>query len=229
MFNLFAEMITYPFIMRALIVGTLVSLCAALLGVSLVLKRYSMIGDCLSHVAFGAMAIALVLGTAPLTVGIPIVVLSAFMILRLSENGKMKGDAVIALISSSALAIGVMSISIKSGMNTDICNYMFGSILAMSHSDVHLSIILSIIVLIKAVASELYGKTVLIASGGIDSAEEAYSRIKSGANLVQIYTSFIFKGPSIAKRINEGILKLLKEDNFASIGEAVGCEIKNKI
>ena len=148
MFNLFAEMITYPFIMRALIVGTLVSLCAALLGVSLVLKRYSMIGDCLSHVAFGAMAIALVLGTAPLTVGIPIVVLSAFMILRLSENGKMKGDAVIALISSSALAIGVMSISIKSGMNTDICNYMFGSILAMSHSDVHLSIVLSIIVLI---------------------------------------------------------------------------------
>ena len=83
--------------------------------------------------------------------------------------------------------------------------------------------------LFKAVASELYGKTVLIASGGIDSAEEAYSRIKSGANLVQIYTSFIFKGPSIAKRINEGILKLLKEDNFASIGEAVGCEIKNKI
>ena len=83
--------------------------------------------------------------------------------------------------------------------------------------------------LFKAVASELYGKTVLIASGGIDSAEEAYARIKSGANLVQIYTSFIFKGPSIAKRINEGILKLLKEDNFASIGEAVGCEIKNKI
>ena len=82
--------------------------------------------------------------------------------------------------------------------------------------------------LFSAVASELYGKTVLIASGGIDSAEEAYARIKSGANLVQIYTSFIFKGPSIAKRINEGILKLLKENNFASIGEAVGCEIKNK-
>ncbi len=83
--------------------------------------------------------------------------------------------------------------------------------------------------LFSAVASELYGKTVLIASGGIDSAEEAYARIKSGANLVQIYTSFIFKGPNIAKQINEGILKLLKEDNFASISEAVGCDIKNKI
>lgn len=148
MFNVFAEMVTYPFIMRALIVGTLVSLCAALLGVSLVLKRYSMIGDCLSHVAFGSMAIALVVGAAPLTIGIPIVVLSAFMILRLSENGKIKGDAAIALISSSALAIGVMAVSVTSGMNTDICNYMFGSILAMSRSDVQLSIILSIIVLI---------------------------------------------------------------------------------
>ncbi len=148
MFNTVLEMITYPFIMRAIIVGTLVSLCAALLGASLVLKRYSMIGDCLSHVAFGSMAIALVLGAAPLKIGLPVVVFAAFMILRLSENGKLKGDALIALISSSALAIGVMAVSIKSGMNTDICNYMFGSILAMSRSDVQLSIALSIIVLI---------------------------------------------------------------------------------
>jgi len=83
--------------------------------------------------------------------------------------------------------------------------------------------------LFAQVARELFGRTILISCGGIDSAEEAYARIKSGANLVQIYTSFIFKGPNIAKQINEGILKLLKEDNFASISEAVGCDIKNKI
>ena len=80
----------------------------------------------------------------------------------------------------------------------------------------------------KAVADELFGKAVLIASGGIDSGEEAYKRIKMGANLVQIYTAFIYKGPGIASQINSKIIELLKNDNFANISEAVGCEIKNK-
>lgn len=147
MINTLIEMFSYTFLVRAVIVGLLVSLCASLLGVSLVLKRYSMIGDGLSHVGFGALAIATAMNAAPLAVSIPVVVLAAFLLLRLSDNSKIKGDAAIALISTSALAIGVIVVSMTTGMNTDVCNYMFGSILAMSKSDVKLSISLSIVVL----------------------------------------------------------------------------------
>lgn len=147
MFNVLAEMLTYPFLTRAIVVGTLISLCAALLGVSLVLKRYSMIGDGLSHVGFGTLAIATALNIAPLKLTIPVVVVAAFFLLRLSENSKIKGDAAIALISSGSLAIGVMTVSLTTGMNTDVCNYLFGSILALSESDAKLSIVLSVMVL----------------------------------------------------------------------------------
>ena len=139
------EMLSYPFLVRALVVGVLVSLCASLLGVSLVLKRYSMIGDGLSHVGFGALAIATAFNLAPLAV--PVVVVAAFLLLRLSQSGKLKGDAAIALLSSSALAIGVMTVSVTSGMNTDVNNYMFGSILSLSSADLRLSLILSAAVL----------------------------------------------------------------------------------
>ncbi len=141
------SMLSYPFMVRALIVGALVALCASLLGVPLVLKRYSMIGDGLSHVGFGALAVAAALGLAPLAVAIPVVVLAAFLLLRISENGKVKGDAAIALISTSALAIGVVVVSMTSGMTTDVSSYMFGSVLAMSDADVALSIPLSLAVL----------------------------------------------------------------------------------
>ncbi|MDR2535550.1 MAG: metal ABC transporter permease [Treponema sp.] len=145
--EILGEMFSYTFLVRAVIVGLLVSLCASLLGVSLVLKRYSMIGDGLSHVGFGALALAAALNMAPLTVSIPIVVLAAFLLLRLSENSPIKGDAAIALISTASLALGVVIISMTTGMNTDVCNYLFGSILAMSKADVYLSITLSVIVL----------------------------------------------------------------------------------
>ena len=148
MIDILIEMFSYNFLVRAVIVGLLVSLCAALLGVSLVLKRYSMIGDGLSHVGFGTLAVATAMNAAPLTVSIPIVVLAAFLLLRISENSKIKGDAAIALISTSSLAIGVIVISLTTGMNTDVCNYMFGSILAMSKDDVTLSIALAVVVLI---------------------------------------------------------------------------------
>jgi zinc transport system permease protein len=148
MIETLTEMFSYTFLARAVIVGLLVSLCAALLGVSLVLKRYSMIGDGLSHVGFATLAIATAMNAAPLTVSIPVVVATAFLLLRISENSKIKGDAAIALISTSALAIGVVVISLTTGMNTDVCNYMFGSILAMSKDDVTLSIVLGIVVLV---------------------------------------------------------------------------------
>lgn len=149
--EIIAEMFSAPVLVRALIVGVLVSLCAALLGVSLVLKRYSMIGDGLSHVGFGALAVATVMNLAPMVVAIPVVILAAFLLLRLSSNGKIKGDAAIALISTSALAIGVMAVSMSSGMNVDINSYLFGSIISVSGSDVVISVILALAVLLMFV------------------------------------------------------------------------------
>jgi zinc transport system permease protein len=152
LFGLIREMFSYPFMARAFVVGLMVSLCASLLGVSLVLKRYSMIGDGLSHVGFGALALAMALNTAPMAVAMPVVIAAAFLLLRISENSRIRGDAAIALISSSSLAIGVMIISMKTGMNADVCNYMFGSILSMSKSDVRLSVALSSLVLFLYIA-----------------------------------------------------------------------------
>lgn len=146
--NEIINMLSYHFMQRALIVGILVSLCAALLGVSLVLKRFSMIGDGLSHVGFGALAIASAFNLAPLAVSVPTVVAAAIVLLRLRNNGKLKGDAAIALISSSALAIGVVTVSVTSGMNTEVSSYMFGSILSLSRGDAILSAVLSAAVLV---------------------------------------------------------------------------------
>lgn len=142
------SMFSYEFMVRALIVGIPVALCSALLGVSLVLKRYSMIGDGLSHVGFGALAVASAFNWAPLPVAIPIVVLAAFLLLRLSENSKINGDSAIAIISSSALAIGVTVATMQKGMNTDISNYLFGSIVATSDFDAILSVLLSAVVIV---------------------------------------------------------------------------------
>lgn len=148
MLNTIRELLSYTFIQRALVVGILVSICAALLGVSLVLKRYSMIGDGLSHVGFGSLAVATAMNWAPLEFSIPVVVVAAFFLLRISENSKIKGDAAIGLITTSSLAIGIMFISMTTGMTTDVYSYMFGSILVMNGSDVRLSLILSAVVVI---------------------------------------------------------------------------------
>ncbi len=139
---------SYPFMQRALIAGVLVSLCAALLGVSLVLKRYSMIGDGLSHVSFGALAIAVALGVTPLYFSIPVVILAAFFLLRMASHPRWNSDAAIAVMSASALAVGIIVISQTTGMTTDVDNYMFGSVLAMTEADVVLSVALCIAVLV---------------------------------------------------------------------------------
>ncbi len=141
------NMLSYHFMQRALIVGVLVSLCAALLGVSLVLKRFSMIGDGLSHVGFGALAVASALGLAPLAVAVPVVVAAAVFLLRLRKSSRVKGDAAIAIISSSALSIGVITVSLTTGMNTEVSSYMFGSVLSLSRGDAVLSVVLSLAVL----------------------------------------------------------------------------------
>ena len=144
--SLLFEMLNYPFMVRAIVVGCLVSLCASLLGTSLVLKRYSMIGDGLSHVGFASLAIAYAFHMAPISVSIPVCIIAAFFLLQIKDSSRIKGDSATALLCSGALAIGVMTISLTTGMNTDVCNYMFGSILAMSAADVKLSGILSLVV-----------------------------------------------------------------------------------
>lgn len=145
--GLLQEMFSYPFLVRAMIGGICISLCASLLGVSLVLKRYSMIGDGLSHVSFGALSIAVAFNWAPLAVSIPVVVAAAVLLLRITGNGKIKSDAAIAMISAGSLAIGIIVTSLTTGMTTDVSSYMFGSILAMSREDMYLSVVLSVIVL----------------------------------------------------------------------------------
>ena len=147
MINDLLEMFSYSFMIRAFIVGLLISLCASLIGVSLVLRRNSMIGDGLSHVGFGAFAIATIFGLAPLEFSIPIVIVVSFLILRLNDSSKIHGDSMIALISASSLAIGTVAISVT-GVNTDINSYLFGSILSINQTDVIVSIILSIIVVL---------------------------------------------------------------------------------
>ena len=146
--NLLLSMLSYPFIVRAFVVGILVSLCASLLGVSLVLKRYSMIGDGLSHVSFGALAVAVACGFSPLWFSIPVVVAAAFVLLRVAERSRVSADALIAVFSASALSVGILVTSLTTGMTTDVDSYLFGSILAMSRSDVALSVTLTLAVLV---------------------------------------------------------------------------------
>jgi len=151
------EYLSYPFVQYALIVGVLVALCSSLLGVTLVLKRFSFIGDGLSHVAFGAMAIAAVLKmTNDMPLVMIITVLSAVLLLRTGQNAKIKGDAAIAMISVSALAVGYLLMNIfskSSNLSGDVCTTLFGStsILTLSKAEVALCIILSVLVVITFV------------------------------------------------------------------------------
>lgn len=134
-------------LLPAIIGGTAVTLCSSLLGVTLVLKKYSMIGDGLSHIGYGALSVAAVMNLAPLKVALPVVVICAFILLRLSESDKLPGDSAIALFSTTALAIGIL-VSSKAGLTNDVSHYMFGSILAMNKGDVILSVAISVIVIL---------------------------------------------------------------------------------
>lgn len=141
------QILSYPFARRAIIAGLLLSVSAALLGVNLVLKRFSMLGDGLSHVSFGAAAIGLAGGVAPLQFSIPIVIIAAFLLLRLKNNSKINGDAATAIVSSSALAVGITVATLTTGMNTDITGYMFGSILALSKGDVIIAAVCGVLII----------------------------------------------------------------------------------
>lgn len=154
MFETLVDYLSYPFVQYAVITGILISLCSSLFGVTLVLKRFSFIGDGLSHVAFGAVAIATVLNiTNNMLVVLPVTILCAVLLLRAGDSSKIKGDAAIAMLSVGTLALGYLLMNIfstSSNVAGDVCSTLFGStsILTLNSADVTLCVVISIIVII---------------------------------------------------------------------------------
>ena len=189
MVEIIKEMMSFTFIQRAILVGTLISVCAALLGVNLVLKRYSMIGDGLSHVGFGIMTVCAAFGYAtPLYIALPGVAICAIVLLKIGNEKKIKSDSAIALISSTALAIGVAVTSVTTGMNTDVCNFMFGSVLNISKSDVTLSIIVSIIVGLLFI---VYYRKLFSVTFDEEFAMASGLKVKRYTNIIAVLTALI--------------------------------------
>ncbi len=146
-----AEILSYSFIQRALIAGSLIGLLCSVLGVFLVLRRLSLIGDGLAHVTFGSVALALLLGSAPAFVtvaAIPLVLLSSLGILKLTEKARIYGDAAIGIVSSLGIAIGIVLASVAGGFNVDLFSYLFGNILAIGNADMIVAAILFVVVMV---------------------------------------------------------------------------------
>lgn len=139
------NLLSYTFMQRAILCGIAISFSAALIGVILILKNYSMIGHGLGEVGFAALALAVALNLPPITLSIPLVIIAAIIIMIISQKKEESADVIIALVATGALAIGVIITSFTSGFGTDSYNYMFGSILAMNKSDVILSVILTLL------------------------------------------------------------------------------------
>lgn len=180
------SLLSYPFMTRALVTGTAISFCAALLGVILVLKRYSMIGHGLADVAFCAVSLAVALGLSPtqhIFVTLPVVVVASFIIMSLTRRGG-KGDVAIGMVSTGALSLGIIITSLSNGFNVDVYNYMFGSILASSDYDMYMSIILVLVVLIMF--SLFYNRLFLI------TYDESFAQASGiNVNFYQFLISFL--------------------------------------
>lgn len=189
-----AQYFSYPFVRYALVVGVLIALCSSVLGVTLVLRRFSFIGDGLSHVAFGAMAVAAVVGLSNrMLIVLPITVLAAVLLLCVGRNSRLKGDASIAVISVGALAVGYLLMSLFSpsaNVSGDVCGTLFGSvaILTLSSFDVWLCVILSVLVL--GVFALTYHKIFAVT---FDESFAASSGVRVGAYnlLVAVITAVI--------------------------------------
>lgn len=158
------EMLGYGFIQRALLAGTLIGLLCSVLGVFLVLRRFSLIGDGLAHCTFGSVALSLFLGVAPGYVtlsAIPLVLLAAIGILWLSENSRIAGDAAIGIVSALGIAGGVILASLAGGFNVDLFSYLFGSILAIGNDDLLLAAILcgSVLLVVVLFYRDLFAVT----------------------------------------------------------------------
>lgn len=146
------NLLSYTFMQRAILCGIAISFSAALIGVILTLKNYSMIGHGLGEIGFAALALAVALNLQPIAVSIPIVIISAIIIMFISQKKGESADIIIALVATGALAVGVIITSFTSGFGTDSYNYMFGSILAMNQGDVILSIILTVLSIVIYIA-----------------------------------------------------------------------------
>jgi len=176
------EFFRYGFLQRALIAGSFIGILCSTLGVFLVLRRFSLIGDGLAHATFGSVALALLLKMSPLYVSIPIVMVCSVGILRLTERARLYGDAAIGVVSSLGIAVGVMLSSIASGFNIDLFSYLFGSILSISEAEVFISVILSVLVILMIV---FYYNELLSITFDEDSAKT------SGINTQSINTLFV--------------------------------------
>ncbi|MBE6678360.1 MAG: metal ABC transporter permease [Ruminococcaceae bacterium] len=136
------------FYFQAFVVGVLISACTAMLGVEVVLKKYSMLGDGLSHVSFGTLAVAASFGSARLEVALVVVVFVAFLLLQIRQNSKINGDAAVAIVSGSFMAIGIFATRLENGSNTDYNSYLTGSLFAINDNNFLLCVVLSITVIV---------------------------------------------------------------------------------
>lgn len=157
--NEILELLSYPFVIRALIAGSLISVCASVLGVILVLKHYSLIGHGLSEIGFASLSVAAALNLPAMLISTPAVIFASFIIIFISQRYKTAGDVAIAVVSSAALSFGII-ISSLSGQTSSMNLYLFGSVLAMSEGDLWFSVILSLIIIISFIA--LYNRLFLI-------------------------------------------------------------------
>ena len=161
-FQTIAEYFQYQYVQYAFIVGVLIALCASLLGVTLVLKRFSFIGDGLSHMAFGAMAVAAVVGlTNNMIISMPVTIIAAVLLLRTSQNSRIKGDAAVAMLSVGALAIGYLLMNLfptSSNVSADVCTTLFGSVLILTLSSVEVWVSIGLAVLTGLVYLFFYHK-----------------------------------------------------------------------
>ncbi len=180
---------------RAVLAGALVSLCAALLGVTLVLKRFSMIGDGLSHVGFGAIAVGALLGIGgqfQMEFALPLVTVTSFLLLRLTATGRLKGDAAIGVISASAMAIGVIIYHLNGGMTADACNSLFGSasVITLTGTDLVIAVILLLVVitafvlLYPRIFSATFDQTFAAASGVAGAGYQALIALLTSVTVV---------------------------------------------
>jgi zinc transport system permease protein len=142
------QFLHYEFIQRAYLAGSFVAVLCAILGLFLVLRKLSLIGDGLSHVSFGAIALGLFLGFYPFYVAIPLVIAASYLVLKLTQKARIYGDAAIGIVSSVSIAGGVVLASLSKGFNVDLFSYLFGNILAISNREVYLSVGLSVVILL---------------------------------------------------------------------------------
>jgi len=224
----------FPFVRYALIVGVLIALCASMLGVTLVLKRYSMIGDGLSHVAFGAIAIAAVFNlSSDLIITLPVTIICAIVLLKAGPDSKIKGDAAIAMLSVGALAFGYLLLnkaSTSANVSGDVCTTLFGSvsILTLTNDDVYITIALSIVLLLVFIL--FYHKIFAITfdenfSKATGIRTEAYNLMIAVITAVVIVLAMNLVGALLVSALiifpSLSAMRLFKSFKFVIIGSAV--------